>query len=324
MRKPLGRLKQPKIVIDIPVAYIIWLFAQADFGWRAISRELPGVAPSNIRRLIDRNRWSRNMNYAVRGSCENLAFKYCEFFRQGRTIDIMPIPAEHIAMMGQIMLDESDLRILRVDGSESDMNEIGDGAPDPRATISEARKKGAGPEHLLAAVAEMLTSEMLAVPNKMGVTLIPIPADAIRIKADSELGADGLGNPVKVEDYIGGVMMMGRPWDKSYIVPDTKRRSDGVKLAASTFGITDKDQLDHIIKKHRMAQNILDSEWKDAERRRKAEDMRKQEEILRGKKVDKDVSDAELVGKIAIYRPKQLTPAQWKAEKEIPKVESEA
>ena len=312
LANPIPRLRKPKIEIDIINAYCIWMFAKADFYWKNIGWELPHLAPKAIRTLVDHNRWSPDRDWVKRGDFEARAYKAAGLIKDGRGADLLPIKAEDLMDMGQMALDEDDLKtITGADGKNTAIETVmGVTMPDPLNTIQEATKGGAGPNRLIEEIAQLLSAESLAVPNKVGFDLCPIPHDARRIKIGDDLGDDALGNFIDPEKYNGGVIIMGRPWDKSYIVPDRESRGKGVRLAKEVFGITDRDQLDLIVKKHKAVRDEIDGEFKDRERRRKYAELEAVAAIQ--KKPEVEVHGT----KIEFHRPKQLTATQWVKERE--------
>lgn len=305
----IGRIRAPMIEIDLIRAHAIWLFCKADWYYTNIGKELPGVSVQAIRKMIARTAWRREPDWQRRGEYDKRAIQAAVLIREGRGNELLPIPADEIAQMGRNFFEETEFREVMDSNGNYVAPEmiVNDGLPNPLNTIQQATNGGAGPDKLISEIASLLSAESLAVPNKIGFSLCPIPEGLEKISMNDELGEDGLGNPYDVTKYVGGVVLMGRPWDKSYIVPDRDSRSKGIRLAKEVFGITDKEQLDLIVKKHRLVREEIEGEFKDKERKRKIEEMMRQEDELRGLK--KEVAVAGTV--IEFHRPKQLTPAQW-------------
>jgi hypothetical protein len=288
------------------------MFAKADFHWKAIGRELPMVSAKAIRVLVDKNRWAPDRDWVKRDDFETRAFKAATLIKDGRGFDLLPIKAADIMDMGQMALDEDELKTV-VDANGNDVlaeTIMGSPMPDPMNTIRMANAGNAGPDRVMQEIAQLLSAESLAVPNKVGFDLCPIPHDAKRIKAGDKQIFDGMDQEIDMERYEGGVIIMGRPWDKSYIVPDRDSRSKGIRLAKEVFGITDKEQLELIVKKHKAVRDQIDGEFKEQERRR----IRNEAAAL---EVKNRKPEAEVPGtKIEFHRPKQLSPEQWIKDKE--------
>jgi len=295
----ISRIQKKKLPIDLAKAYCIYLFCKADTWWTSICNELPEVSREGIRKICTSPGWEAETNWMARENFEKKAREAAFLIKEGRSIELFPIPDEIMPFLGKRVIEESREGIIYDSGGRESTSEeiMGEQVPDSRETMALANKAGAGAEQAMRTIAELLAAESLAVPTKVGFELLPIPFTTSRITKDDDLG--DVKEPIQ---YIGGVVMMGRPWEKSFIVPDRDAHFKGVKLAKEVLGITDKDQLELIVKKQKALRDKIEGEVKEKERKRKYEEI---------SRLERETGPKEVQGTVIHFKQvKQKTPQQ--------------
>lgn len=308
----MARVKKPTPLAyngpaSMRIVHIAWLFSRAGYTPRSINRELEILglgAVTSYGKIASWGRGRAGWTRAIGPACseyERRAILELSIEASGETERHVQIPADDLMMMGPLPgIEPARQSFLLPDGSQCQGDSIlGAEAPDTRATATAAAKAGAGPQEILEELAALFSAEDLAVPSKIGFTMIPIPGTTKRLKKGDKYFHEG----EEREAFANGVYMMGTFWDESYIVPDRTSRSKAIRLAAETLGISDKKQIEMLLTKTRALALSLKIENEEVDRRNRLEKEAQAALGVDGKEIKG--------GGILMVRPKEVSPEDF-------------
>lgn len=248
--------------------HTLWLMAKAGFTELSMKPELeilgiPGVVMRAFRRRSAY--WMPAKTVSEKNEYERRARKALVLEKNGQIELHDPIPHDESVFMGNWQQVFKNLGAVPHDPTSSISMGVRQGAvfpedgtprvtsiqgmplPDIMRTIHEAEEAGVGMRDMILKISEMVSADLLAMPDKKGTTFVPIGPNVKRLKMGDTYFIAGLnGEPVERKAYDDGVVVAGCFYDQSYIVPDRTTRTEGLRLAKQILGNNDLDHLKKI------------------------------------------------------------------------------